>query len=123
MPIQIRECYTPNEALDKLDEIHKSLQEPGSATHDTWDWMEAALCIEVLRASITPALEQNRSGRLAIKDAITRLECMALPDQQTWDLSEKDVAAIALVVSLAKQSQNTSESAPTAVETKGPECV
>ena len=34
----------------------------------------------------------------SIEDQVSRLQAMCEPDQQTWDLSPKDVAAIAMAV-------------------------
>lgn len=41
---------TAQEAIARLEEIFTELQEPNSATHDAWDWMDAHFQLEVLKS-------------------------------------------------------------------------
>jgi hypothetical protein len=46
------ESWTPEKALDRLDEIHKEVQ---TKFHDKWDWFDACFAVNILREALSAA--------------------------------------------------------------------
>jgi hypothetical protein len=67
---------SPSPAINRLREIFKELQTPGSITHDQWEWQDAEMCVEVLNALIGALERELVAANLRADSAVHQLEDM-----------------------------------------------